>query len=255
MKPWVSAIFRHPVKGLGSERLSRTRLRAGETMPGDREWALAQEGAPIDKASPEWTRPVAFVRGAKAPALMAVSIGRRHDGRLRLSHPCLEDLMFDPGTEAGETALAEWVKLIYPKNRPAPACLVRLPDRGMTDSETRTLTLMSDSSLAALSESICRPLDRRRFRGNIWVGGLEPWREHDLIGREIALGAIGVRVLEPVARCRAPGGNPETGEEDCDVLAHLNGVYGHPNFGVFVEILTDGELAVGDSVGIGRAAA
>jgi len=251
----VSAIFRHPIKGLGSEGLSRIRLRAGDNMPGDREWALAQEGAPIDKASPEWTRPVAFVRGAKSPALMAVSIERQQDGRLRLSHPFLADLTFDPRTDAGEAALVEWVKLIYPKNRPAPACLVRLPDRGMTDSESRTLTLTSDASLASLSESIGKPLDRRRFRGNVWVGNLEPWQEHELAGREITLGTVRARVLEPVARCRAPSGNPETGEEDCDVLAHLNDVFGHPNFGVFVEILADGELAVGDSVDIGRVVA
>ncbi len=254
MAAGISALFRHPVKGLGVEALPRVRLFAGRTMPGDREWALAQEGAPIDRTRPQWVRCTAFIRGAKAPALMAVGAARAHDGRMILSHPALDDLVFDPATDEGAAALIRWLHPIYPRNRPAPSFLVHLPDRGMTDSSTQTVTLLSDASLAALSKSVGKPLDRRRFRGNVWAAGLAPWQELDLIGREIMLGALRGRVTKPVGRCRAPNGNPETGREDCDVLGHLNAAFGHPHFGVFVEITEGGTLSVGDDVRTGAAA-
>ena len=250
----ISALFRHPIKGLGAEPLSRADLCAQAVMPGDREWALAQEGTPINRAAPEWMPCAAFVRGAKAPTLMAVTARREGGGRFRLSHPRVPDIVFDPATGAGEAALIRWVRPLFPPARPAPAALVRLPGGGMTDSRSRTLTLLSDDSLAALSGRIGRPLDRRRFRGNIWVSGVPPWQELDLIGQEITLGGLSARVIRPVDRCRAPNGNPETGEEDCDVLGCLNREFGHPNFGVFVEVLTGGALAVGDDFGIGPAA-
>lgn len=251
MSACISAIYRHPIKGLGVETLDRVELMAGRTMPGDREWALAQEGAKIDKSAPEWMRCMAFIRGAKAPTLMAVSTAREADGQMRLSHPARPDLVFDPMTGTGEAALVDWLKPLYPENHPAPAFLVHLPDRGMTDSSTETVTLMSDDSLAALSDSIGQQLDRRRFRGNLWVKDLPAWAELDLIGQEIQLGAVTGRVISAVERCRATGGNPQTGAEDLDVLDHLNTVYGHANFGVFVEITRGGALSQGDQMTVG----
>jgi uncharacterized protein YcbX len=251
MSPRISTLYRHPIKGLGVEALESVTLRPGHTMPGDREWALAQQGAKIDKGAPEWTRCMAFIRGAKAPTLMAVTTEREADGQMRLSHPARPDLVFDPMTEAGEAALIEWLLPLYPDNRPAPDYLVHLPDRGMTDSSTQTVTLMSDASLKDLSNSIGHPLDRRRFRGNLWVDGLSAWQELELIGQEITFGPLTGRILKPVERCRAPSGNPETGVEDIDVLGHLNTAFGHPNFGVFVEITRGGTVTVGDKMTIG----
>ena len=247
----ISAIYRHPIKGLGVEALTSVNLLAGRTMPGDREWALAQDGSNISKDNPEWVRCPAFIRGAKAPTLMAISTHRETDGQMRLSHPARPDLVFDPNSDAGEAALIDWIAPLYPDDRPAPAFLVHLPDRGMTDSSTQTITLMSERSLSDLSGSIGQPLDRRRFRGNIWIDDMPAWAEHDLIGQEIQLGSLTGRVLKPVERCRAPSGNPETGTEDLEVLKHLDKNYGHRNFGIFVEVTGGGPLSVGDKVKVG----
>ncbi|MGB7077093.1 MAG: MOSC N-terminal beta barrel domain-containing protein, partial [Xanthobacteraceae bacterium] len=36
----IQAIYRYPIKGLSPERLERTALRPGQTVPGDRLYAI-----------------------------------------------------------------------------------------------------------------------------------------------------------------------------------------------------------------------
>ena len=50
----VEHIYRYPVKGLTAEALAETHLDPGETVPGDRRFALAHGDAPFDEAAPEW---------------------------------------------------------------------------------------------------------------------------------------------------------------------------------------------------------
>ena len=57
-----------------------------------------------------------------------------------------------------------------------------------------------------------------RFRGNVWLDGLEPWAEFDLVGRDIRVGAATLRVRERITRCKATTVNPETGRIDADTL-------------------------------------
>ena len=50
----VEHIYRYPVKGLSAEALAEVHLDPGETLPGDRKFALAHGDAPFDEASPAW---------------------------------------------------------------------------------------------------------------------------------------------------------------------------------------------------------
>jgi uncharacterized protein len=66
----LSSICRHPIKAYGREMLASVRLSAGAGLPFDREWAVAHEAANL---APGWNPCMNFTRGAKAPALMAVT--------------------------------------------------------------------------------------------------------------------------------------------------------------------------------------
>src|SRR5262249_57231578 len=48
----IHAIYRYPVKGLSPEPLERTKLAVGETLPGDRLYAIANRPAGFDPAAP-----------------------------------------------------------------------------------------------------------------------------------------------------------------------------------------------------------
>ena len=243
----LAAIHRHPIKALGTEAVSRAALAAGATLPGDRVWALAHAGTPFDPARPEWTRCTAFLRGATFPALMAVTAETHGDGRLSLRHPGRAPVTADPATPEGEAEILAFAADLLPAAAPRPVRLARVPGRGMTDSPEPTLSLLSDASRRALSEAAGRTLDRRRFRGNLWLDGLAPLEETGWIGRRLRLGAAVLRITEPLGRCSATHADPETGRRDLDLLALLERVTGTTDFGVLAEVETPGEIAAGDA--------
>jgi uncharacterized protein YcbX len=247
--PSLSAIHRHPVKALGHEALTAATLAAGETLPGDRVWALLHDRSRPDAGDDGWIRCTTFLRGAAIPALMAVTSHGGPGVAITFRHPDRPPLCVDPGTDAGAAALLAWVDPLIPAGMPRPAGVHRAP-RGLTDSRQPTVSLMSDASLAALSARVGLPLSRRRFRGNLWAANLPAWDEMRLAGRDIRIGATCLTVLEPIERCSATLANPETGTRDADVLRALQDGWGHTDFGVNCLVRTGGDIALGDAIKI-----
>ncbi|TMK05561.1 MAG: MOSC domain-containing protein, partial [Alphaproteobacteria bacterium] len=50
----IASLYRYPVKGLSPEPLPRVVLRAGETLPADRRYAIENGPSGFDPASPVW---------------------------------------------------------------------------------------------------------------------------------------------------------------------------------------------------------
>lgn len=246
----VAQIWRHPIKGLGAERIERVALAEGRTMPMDRVWALAHENTRFDFDAPEWAPCSAFLRCSIAPLFAAAAA--RYDeatSRLTLRHPQLPDLSIDPGDAGDQARLRDWVAPICPQG-PGPLALARAPGRGMTDSDYPSVSVKSLASLRALSQHLGVALDPRRFRGNIWLDGGAPWEEFDWVGDEITVGGARLKVVERIERCNATKANPETGIRDADTVGTLEAAYGHKDFGVSCEVVEGGPVAEGDPAGL-----
>jgi uncharacterized protein YcbX len=239
----LAQIWRHPIKGIGAERLDRVGLRIDRPLPMDRAWAVLEEGG---EASEGWRPCRNFLRGAKGPSLMAVR-ARVEGDKIHLSHPERPDLAIEPGTEGAALALFAWLKPIYPPERHPPAALVRAPDSGMSDAPFASVSVLNESSLRALSQKLGQSLDPRRFRGNLWLDGLAPWEEFDLVGKRLRIGDAELEVIEPIGRCRATEANPDTGRRDAATLDALEEGWGHTNFGVYAMVRRGGQIAVGDT--------
>ncbi|WP_171229720.1 MOSC domain-containing protein [Ruegeria sp. HKCCA4008] len=242
MSGTVSSLWRHPIKSHGREALSHVTLIPGHTMPGDRVWAVAHEGAKTDGS--EWAPCFNFSRGSKAPQLMAIS-AELQDDRVTLRHPQRPDLSFAPDTE--QEAFLDWVKPIMPADRAASARIVRVPGRGMTDSDFPSISLCNMASHRAVEQKLGQTLSIVRWRGNIWFEGLPLWDEFDWLGRDVRIGEAVLRVRERITRCMATTANPETGERDADTLRALNS-WEHQDFGVYAEVVQGGEIRVNDEV-------
>lgn len=246
----VARIWRHPVKSLGAERIARAELAPGRTLPWDRVWALAHEKTRFDFGAPAWSPCQSFLRGAIAPQFAAVSA--RVDaasGRVAFCHPRLPELEIDPDGAEDQARFLDWVRPLCPDG-PGPLALVRVPGRGMTDTDFPSVSVKSMASLRALSQHMGVTLTPRRFRGNIWLDGLAPWEEFGWIGREIVIGAARLRVVERVGRCSLTKANPETGIRDADTLGALSAHYGHKDFGVYCQVVEGGGVAEGDAAGL-----
>jgi uncharacterized protein len=93
-----------------------------------------------------------------------------------------------------------------------------------------------------------RDLSKHRWRGNLWLDGLEPWEEFGWIGRRLRLGGVVLQVQERIGRCKATTANPDTGRVDADTLGALRALVGDQDFGVFATVVEGGPIAPGDQL-------
>ena len=241
----ISQLWRHPIKSHGRESLSRVALAAAKTMPGDRVWAVAHEAAKTDGRA--WAPCANFSRGAKAPQLMAIDA--KYDeaaGTVTLAHPKAGEITFDPDADAA--AFLTWVRPLMPDDRAQSAQILRVPGRGMTDSPFPSISLIGRASLDAVAERLGRPVEPERFRANVWIDGLTPFEEFEWVGKTIEVGGVQMIVRERIQRCLATTVNTSTGERDADTLGALEAGWGRKDLGVYAEVVTDGEIALGDAV-------
>lgn len=247
MSARVSHLWRHPIKGCGVEAVERTALAVGAAMPWDRVWAVAHDGARIAPGVGGWAACANFARGARTAELMAIrAVTDEAAGRVTLSHPRRPEITVDPDDPVDAARLVAWVAPLCDPNRALPAFVVRAGARGMTDSDFPSIAILNRASLDALGARIGTPLAMERFRGNVWLDGLAPWAEFDLVGRDIRIGGATLRVRERITRCKATAVNPETGRTDADTLGALSAGWGHQDFGVYAEAIAGGAVAVGD---------
>ena len=193
MSGTVSNLWRHPIKSHGREALSQVTVIPGQTMPGDRVWAVAHEAAKTDGS--DWAPCSNFSRVAKAPELAAISAELLEE-QVTLRHPNRPDLQFAPDTE--QEVFLDWVKPLMPADRAASARIVRVPGRGMTDSDFPSISLCNMASHRAVEQKLGQSLSTIRWRGNIWFDGLPLWEEFDWLGRDIRIGQAVFRIRERI---------------------------------------------------------
>lgn len=240
----VESLWRHPIKSHGREAVTSVELATGSTMPWDRTWAVAHEDSAATGEA--WSPCAAFSRVAKAPSLMAIEAKLDEASEtVSLAHPDRPPLSFAPDEDAG--AFLDWVRPLMPEGRAASARIVRVPGRGMTDSDFPSVTLCNLSSHRAVEDRIGRNLSVHRWRGNIWVDGLAPWEEFGWIDRRVRVGGAILMVRERTERCLATAANPDTGRRDADTLGALEH-WGSRDFCVRAEVIESGAVAMGDDV-------
>ncbi len=248
MRARVAHLVRHPIKSAGHEPVETAALTPGAAFPFDRVWAVAHAAARLAEP-PAWAPKLQFLRGWGSAGLMAVACtSDAAAGRVTLSHPQLQGASFRPDDPGDAARLIDWLRPLWPDTRPEPARVVRVPGQSMTDQEQPLVSINSLSSLAELSDEMGQELSIHRFRGNIWIEGLPPRAELELIGQEIGIGNARLRIEKPIGRCRATGANPGSGRQDADVMAALSGRFGHTDFGVFARVIQAGAVALGDEV-------
>src|SRR3954451_18500427 len=118
---------------------------------------------------------------------------------------------------------------------------VRLePSRERRFDETH-LMIGTDGAMAHIG------LDRRRFRPNIVIGGVDGLAERDWAGRQLAIGDVLIDVDHLCERCVMTTIDPDTLEQDPDILQRINSDY-HELFALNCNVAQPGRISVGDEV-------
>lgn len=121
-------------------------------------------------------------------------------------------------------------------------------DRALTDC--RPVSLMSVQTVQQVEEELGIPLDKRRFRANMYVHltSNDGFAEDELVGRKVRIGFHAeIAVLERDPRCKMISLDPDTGEHNPEVLRKV--AKAHANFaGVYCAVLVEGVVTKGDSI-------
>lgn len=245
----IAHIIRHPIKSIGYEEIPAVSLAEGHCLPFDRVWAISHEAAAFEGPLTEWAAKRNFVRGVAAPQLMAVTAKVTDEGLL-LNHPGQWHVTLDPDRPEDQVKLIEWVRPLWPDNRPAPRAVERVDGTSLADMKQPYVSILSLGSLAQLAETAGQPVSIHRFRGNLWVDGWAPGAERELIGKHLKIGDAILEIEMPITRCRATCANPETGAEDLETLDLLQSLWGNHQFGLYGRVVSGGDLFQGDAVEI-----
>jgi uncharacterized protein len=121
-------------------------------------------------------------------------------------------------------------------------------DRALTDC--RPVSLISLQTVRQVEEESGIPIDKRRFRANVYLNLAAGYgfAEDELVGRRLRVGpSAAVMVLERDPRCKMISLDPDTGEHNPEVLRKV--ARAHANFaGVYCAVLVEGVITEGDSI-------
>lgn len=120
--------------------------------------------------------------------------------------------------------------------------------RAMTDC--RPFSMFSLQSARQLAEETGTPVDKRRFRANVYVDltSAEGFGENEFVGRSLRIGGkVVVTILERDARCMMITLDPDTGEKAPAILKKV--AQAHEGMaGVYGAVMVEGMLHKGDAV-------
>jgi hypothetical protein len=253
MTATIAALFRHPIKGFTPEKLKLAELAAGGTFPGDRLYALEDGPSGFDPAAPAWFPKqryavlASIAEVAKAKTRLDDSTGVMHASAQGM--PPFAGKLAEPEARA---AFAEWASELLGEAARGPLRLLDGAGWRFLDHPLGHVSIINLASLRDLEQRLGRPLDRLRFRANLYVEGWPAWVENDWEeGRPISIGAAMAKVFKPIVRCAAPGVDPDTAVRDIDVPAELFRLYGHTLCGVYIQVTEGGAVKEGDAVEVG----
>ena len=115
---------------------------------------------------------------------------------------------------------------------------------------THSISLINNRSIEDFKNKINQEIDSQRFRGNIFVEGIEAWEERNWIGKIIKINNISFKVEKNIPRCVAINLKPNTDDNSLNLLQSLKKTYNHFDMGIYLTALDNGQLNIGDNVSL-----
>jgi hypothetical protein len=208
----LSEIWRYPVKSMGGEPLTSADL-GPEGIPGDR---------------------VVHVADARGRVVTA-----RSRPRLLLHHATL-GADGEPRVDGRPWASAEVAREVVAAAGPDTR-LVRFD--GVERFDVLPLLVATDGAIATLG------VDRRRFRPNLLLGGVEGLAERGWEGRILKIGGAWIRAVDLRQRCIMTTFDPDDASQDREVLLRIHREL-EGSLALNCAVLRPGRIQVGDRVEI-----
>jgi uncharacterized protein YcbX len=206
---YVKNLWRYPVKSLGGEELTEARLTP-DGVAGDRLVHVGNVFGPLT--------------GRTRHALLTIPASTGADGR-----PLVDGIPWDDDAAAARV-----------RGAAGPDAELRAyggPER----FDVTNLLVATDGAVSELGADV------RRLRPNILLGGVPPGAERGWAAKALAIGEAVVGILNLRQRCIVTTIDPDTGEQDLDVLLRIRERFG-TRIALNCWVIRPGVVRVGDSV-------
>jgi uncharacterized protein YcbX len=111
-----------------------------------------------------------------------------------------------------------------------------------------SISLINTKSVEDFQNKTNQEIETQRFRGNIFVDGVDAWEERNWIGKIIKINDISFKVEKNIPRCVAINLKPNTDDNSLNLLQSLKKTYNHFDMGVYLTALDDGLINIGDNI-------
>ncbi len=247
----IAQIYSYPVKGLTGASHEQISLTAGDCLPYDRAWAIEAGSRKFDPANPSYFPKANFLMLMRDEKMAALDTTFDEDSKVltvfrggkQVARGCLSDKL---GCQLLEQFFAAYAKDSLRGGAPK---IVSAENHSFSDVPAKWVSIINLASVKDLERVARKPVHPLRFRGNIYLEGLEPWEEFNWLDRTLTIGGEPVlEVTERTTRCAAINVDPETGARDMTLPRTLDIGFGHQDCGIYARVAANGKIAVGDKV-------
>jgi len=253
----VESLWRYPVKSMSGEAMTEVFIGFSGIF-GDRCYAFknsaARKGFPYLNANVQEQmlryRPQFRYaeRTAKQPNLTeAKSIAPG----INPANAEPDDLILDVVTPSGAVVAVDdpaLIEMLCEGLRGENHLTLVRSDRALTDC--RPVSLISMQTIRQVEAELGVPVDKRRFRANIYLDLASGYgfAEDELVGHKLRIGSSAViMVLERDPRCKMISLDPDTGEHNPEVLRKVARAH-DALAGIYCAVLVEGILTESDSI-------
>ena len=252
----IQSIYRYPVKGLTPEPMPRVMLSPGQTLPGDRLYAIENGPSGFDPAAPAYLSKTHFLmlmKNERLASLRATFDQESHTLTIALPSPDRSGngtISGDLRTAHGRAKIENFFASYCADELRGPPKVLHADGHSFSDVARKVVSFINLASVAAVEDMIGVPVHPLRFRGNVYVVGWPAWSELDLVGRELKIGGTRLKVVKRIVRCPATNVDPDTGARDLNIPQTLLHNLNHADCGIYADVVEGGEIAAGNEIEI-----
>lgn len=251
-QPRVKSIYRYPVKGLSAEKLQGVMLVAGQALPADRRYAIENGPSGFEPAAPAYlpkSRFLMLMRNERLARLDTHFDDETHMLTVRAGGR--EAARGDLRTPDGRQAIEAFFAGFCADELRGPPRVLHAAGHSFSDVAKKVVSIINLASVADIETLTGVPVDPLRFRANLYVEGWPAWREFELLGQTLSVGAQArLKAVKRITRCAATDVEPGTGIRDLTIPATLMRNFDHADCGIYAEVIAGGTIAEGDRIEI-----
>ena len=259
MSATISSINYCPVKSVSFQSIDMCKIKKNIGIIGDRIFAFAKD-LELDKAllfekSPDerkgkWNKVLTL---KNSPVLNKYNFMFK-ENKLTLTFKDKEILTIN-ASELSERQLLSSKIIELENSLKKPIVLMKNEDSPFFDTSisnkvdfVNSVSLLNIQSINDFKKKIDEKVEISRFRGNIYIDGIKPWEEREWIGKIIKINNVSFKVEKNIPRCVAINLKPASDDNSINLLQSLKKIYNHFEMGIYLTVLDDGKIEIGNKI-------